>query len=115
MSYISSIEFRAIALACDELHVDLQGLQIVDNGNGIMITTDSDTVKVIRYAGKCPFTYEAYVTRKLEESPAPMVNHGAHRYGTPVFDVMADAWLDGLLTGRPVRTPLERELGVIYG
>lgn len=115
MSYISSVEFRAIALACDELHVDLQGLQIVGHGTRLQITTDSDTVTVIRYAGKCPFTYEAYVARKLEESPVILVGTGKHHNGTPAFDVMADAWLDGLLSNRPVRTPQERELGVIYG
>lgn len=114
MSYISSIEFRAIALACDELHVDLQGLQIVGHGTKLQITTDCNTVTVIRYAGKCPFTYQAYVEEKLENSPAPG-DTGKHHNGVPVFDVMADAWLDGLLNGSPVRTPRERELGVIYG
>lgn len=115
MSYISAIEFRAVALACDELHVDLQGLQIVGHGTKLQITTDCNTVTVIRYAGGCPFTFEAYVAEKIENSPAPGTPDGKHHNGTPVFDVMADAWLDGLLSGSPVRTPLERELGVIYG
>lgn len=116
MSYISSVEFRAIALACDSAHRDLRGVHIIDNGDGLAISTDVGNIKVVRYAGGCPFTFEAYVLKRLEETPIPLGgNFGKHHHGTPAFDVMADAWLEGLLTDRPVRTARERELGVIYG
>lgn len=115
MSYITSVEFRAVSLACDATYAELHGIRIIDNGDGIEITTHCDTVKVVRYAGGCPFTYENYVLKRMEETPPPFGGVGRHRAGVPAFDIMADAWLDGLLSGRPVRTPAERELGVIYG
>lgn len=111
--YITSVEFQAIARVCDALYMDLHGLQIIDNGDGIEITTNLDVVRVVRYAGGSPFSFEKYVHTRMSEIPVPF--GGKHSTGRPVFDVMADAWLDGLLSGSPVRTPLERELGVIYG
>ena len=111
--YITSVEFQAIAHACDNLYMDLHGLKIIDNGDGIEITTNLDIVRVVRYAGGSPASFEKYVHTRMSETPVPF--GGKHYAGTPVFDVMANAWLDGLLSGSPVRTPLERELGVIYG
>lgn len=111
--YISSVEFQTIARVCDALYMDLHGLQIIDGGDGIAITTNLDTVRVIRYAGGSPASFEKYVLKRLEESPNPF--GGKHRAGVPAFDVMAQAWLDGLLSNRPMRTPHERKLGVIYG
>lgn len=113
MGYITSVEFQAIAHTCDNLYMDLRGLKLIDNGDGIEITTNLDTINVIRYAGGSAASYEKYVHTRMEEIPVPFA--GKHYAGTPVFDVMADAWLNGLLSGKPVRTPLERELGVIYG
>ena len=115
MAYISTVEFRAIALACDSAHRDLRGVHINDTGDSLTISTDTGNVKVVRYAGGCPFTFEAYVLKRLEDLPVLLQGEGKHHHGTPAFDIMADAWLDGLLSGRPVRTPVERELGVIYG
>lgn len=115
MSYITTVEFRAIALACDEMHLDLHGVHIVDNGHRIRITTDADTYTVTRYAGGDSASFEAYVMARLEEDFFRVGGVGVHRDGVPVAEIMANVWLDGLLSGSPVRTPLERELGVIYG
>lgn len=112
MSSILAVEFRAIALACDELNVALRGVQIVDNGHGIRITTGAGVaVAVPRYAGGFPSSHQALIHMALADSLAP----GLHRVGVPAVEIMADVWLDGLLSGRPLRTPAERELGVIYG
>lgn len=111
--YITSVEFQAIAHACDAHYMDLRGLKIIDGGDGIEITTNLDTVRVIRYAGGTSASYEKYIHTRMSEVPAPYA--GKHYIGAPASEVMMDAWLDGLLSGRPVRTPLERELGVIYG
>lgn len=113
MAYITSIEFQTIARACDNLYMDLHGLKLIDNGDGIEITTNLDTVRVVRYAGGSHASFEKYVLKRMEELPNPF--GGKHRHGVPAFDVMADIWLDGLLSNKPVRTPVERELGVIYG
>ena len=112
MSSILAVEFRAIALACDELNTDLRGVQIVDSGHGIQITTGAGVVAMVpRYAGGFPSVFQSVVSMALADALAP----GRHHEGVPAADVMADAWLDGLLSGRPLRTPLERECGVIYG
>ena len=111
--YITSIEFQAIAHTCDDLYMDLRGLRLIDNGDGIEITTNLDTVRVIRYAGGSGASYEKYIHTRMSETPAPYA--GKHYIGAPASEVMMDAWLNGLLSGRPVRTPRERELGVIYG
>ena len=112
MSSILAVEFRAIALACDELNTDLRGVQIVDSGHGIRITTGAGVaVTVARYTGGFPSAYQSVIGMALADSLAP----GRHHEGVPAVDVMAEVWLDSLLSGNPVRTPLERECGVIYG
>lgn len=112
MSSITSAELQVIALACEDLSVDLQGVQIVDNGHGIRVTTGAGvTVVVARYEGGFTWDYRVMVGMALADSLAP----GMHHQGVPAVDVMAEVWLDALLSGRPLRTPAERELGVIYG
>lgn len=113
MSYISTPVFQAVAFACDRAWVVLVGMAV--NGETITVHFNSasgaDSVTV-------PVGSVDTLEHRVFEALSGSANTPRHLYkvgSVSVSDVQIKAWCEAWVNDKPIRTPLERELGVIYG